>query len=58
MKPILIAATTIVNLALIFYSIGIITEQVRHSISRRINFSTVGKIMVGQVCLERSQVLV
>jgi hypothetical protein len=36
MKPVLIAGTTIVNLALIFYSIGIITEQVRHTISKRV----------------------
>ena len=36
MKPILIAGTTIVNLALIFYSIGIITEQRKHMVSKRV----------------------
>jgi hypothetical protein len=36
MKQILILATTIVNLALVCYSIAIITEQVRHSISSRV----------------------
>ncbi len=36
MKTILIVGATIVNLALIFYSIGIITEQVRHTISKRV----------------------
>jgi hypothetical protein len=36
MKTILIIATTIVNLALISYSIGIITEQVKHKISTRV----------------------
>ena len=34
MKSILIAATAVVNLALISYSIAVITEQVRHRISR------------------------
>ena len=43
MKTILIIGTSIVNLALIFYSIGIITEQIRHKISRRVmGFVTVG----------------
>jgi len=36
MKTILIVGTAIVNLALIFYSIGIITEQVRHTIGKRV----------------------
>lgn len=36
MKTILIFGTTIVNLALIFYSIGIITEQIRHTVSKRV----------------------
>ncbi len=45
MKTILIAGTAIVNLALIFYSIGIITEQVKHTISRRVlGFVSVGLI--------------
>jgi hypothetical protein len=36
MKPVLIVATTIVNLALLAYSIAVITEQVRHTLSRRV----------------------
>ncbi len=45
MKTILIIGTTIVNLALIFYSIGIITEQVRHKISQRVlRFITIGLV--------------
>jgi hypothetical protein len=36
MKPVLIFATTIVNLALVSYSIAVITEQVRHTLSRRV----------------------
>ena len=43
MKPILILATSIVNLALVSYSIAIITEQVRHQISSRVMiFLTLG----------------
>lgn len=43
MKPILIIGTTIVNLALISYSIGIITEQFRHTLSKRVlGFVTAG----------------
>jgi uncharacterized repeat protein (TIGR03987 family) len=33
-KPILIAGTTIVNLALIFYTLGIFTEQKKHRVTR------------------------
>lgn len=33
MAPILLAGTIIVNLALVFYSIGIITEQRRHRVT-------------------------
>jgi hypothetical protein len=45
MKPILILATTIVNLALVCYSIAIITEQVRHRISSRVMiFITAGLV--------------
>ena len=36
MKTILIFGTTIVNLALIFYSIGIIKEQITHIISKKV----------------------
>jgi uncharacterized repeat protein (TIGR03987 family) len=36
MKPILIAGSTIVSLALIAYSIGIITEQRKKMVSRRV----------------------
>ena len=43
MKPILIAGITIVQLALICYGIGVITEQRRHRISRFvISFLTFG----------------
>ena len=43
MKTILIIGTAIVNLALIFYSIGIITEQRKHRISRKVlGFISVG----------------
>jgi hypothetical protein len=43
MKPVLVAGTTIVNLALISYSIGIITEQRKHLVNRRVlGFVTAG----------------
>ena len=46
MKPVLIAGTTIVNLALISYSIGIITEQRKHIVSKRVlSFVTIGLIL-------------
>jgi len=54
MKPILIAGTAIVNLALLSYSIGIITEQIKHVISRRvITFLTVGVIfdVIATACM-------
>lgn len=45
MKPVLIAGTVIVNLALICYSVGIITEQKIHRINRKIIvFLTLGVI--------------
>ncbi len=43
MNPILIRAAIIATLALVFYSIGVLTEQKRASISRRVLlFLTVG----------------
>ncbi|MBK7141451.1 MAG: hypothetical protein IPH75_05155 [bacterium] len=46
MKPILIAGTTIVNLALISYSIAIITEQRQHRVTPRVRtFLTAGVIL-------------
>lgn len=54
MSPILIAGMTIVNLALICYSIGIITEQRRHQVSKFvITFLTVGVAfdIVATVCM-------
>jgi len=43
LKPILLAGTIIVNLALICYSIGVISEQRSHIVSRRvITFLTIG----------------
>ena len=45
MKPVLIVATTIVNLALVSYSIAVITEQVRHTLSKRVLvFLTLGLV--------------
>ena len=45
MKTILIFGTSIVNLALIFYSIGILTEQIRHTINRRVLVFVTGGLM-------------
>jgi hypothetical protein len=45
MKPVLIAGMTIVNLALISYAIGVITEQRRH----RVTSAVVGFLSVGVV---------
>lgn len=39
MDPILLAGTLIVNLALIFYTVGIITEQRRHRVTRQVLIS-------------------
>jgi uncharacterized repeat protein (TIGR03987 family) len=36
MSPVLMAGTLIVNLALIFYTIGIVSEQRSHRITRRV----------------------
>ena len=45
MSPVLIAGTTIVNMALIFYSIGIVTEQRSHQITSRVLlFLTLGVV--------------
>ena len=45
MSPILIAGTIIVNLALICYTIGIVTEQRQRRVSRRVvSFLTAGVI--------------
>lgn len=45
MNPILIAGTIIVNLALVFYTIGILTEQFRQVVNRRvITFLTLGVV--------------
>jgi len=53
MKHILIAATAVVNLALISYSIAIITEQVRHRISSRtMAFLTSGLVLdISATCM-------
>ncbi len=46
MKPVLIAGTAIVNLALISYSIAVITEQRRHRVIPRVRlFLTLGVIL-------------
>jgi len=43
MKPVLIAGTVIVNLALISYSVGIITEQMKRRVTPRVlGFLTTG----------------
>lgn len=54
MKPVLIAGTTIVNLALISYSIAVITEQRRHRVIPRVRlFLTLGVILdiIATVCM-------
>lgn len=54
MAPILIAGTVIVNFALIFYSIGIISEQRLHRVtSKAMNFLTLGVIfdIIATVCM-------
>ena len=54
MKPVLIAGTTIVNLALISYSIAVITEQRRHRVTPRVRlFLTLGVILdvTATVCM-------
>ncbi len=54
MAPILIAGTIIVNLALLFYSIGIITEQRRHRVTQRVlTFLVLGVIfdVTATVCM-------
>lgn len=46
MKPILIAGTTIVNFALLAYTVGIILEQRKHRVTRGVLwFLTVGVIL-------------
>jgi len=45
-KPVLVTAITIVNLALLSYSIGIISEQLKHKVTKPIlGFLTVGVIL-------------
>ena len=54
MKPVLIAGTTIVNLALSSYSIAVITEQRRHRVIPRVRlFLTLGVILdiIATVCM-------
>ncbi len=54
MKPVLIAGTTIVNLALISYSIAVITEQRHHSVIPRVRlFLILGVILdiTATVCM-------
>ena len=54
MSPILIAGTIIVSLALLFYSVGIITEQRRHRITSPVLFFlTVGVVLdiTATVCM-------
>ena len=54
MSPILIAGTIIVNLALIFYSIGIFIEQRRHRITQKVLiFLTLGVVfdIVATACM-------
>ncbi len=54
MKPILVAGTIIVNFALLSYSIGIITEQRRHKVTRNVLwFLTIGVVLdiTATVCM-------
>lgn len=45
MSPILVAGTAIVHLALIAYTVGIVTEQRRHQVTRRVvSFLTAGVV--------------
>jgi hypothetical protein len=53
-SPILIAGTIIVNLALIAYSVGIITEQRKHRVTRTVlRFLTVGVVfdIIATACM-------
>lgn len=46
MKPVLVAGTIIVNFALLAYTIGTITEQRRHRVTRQVLiFLTIGVIL-------------
>ena len=54
MAPILIAGTMIVNLALLFYTIGIILEQRRHQVTQKVlTFLTLGVLfdITATVCM-------
>jgi uncharacterized repeat protein (TIGR03987 family) len=54
LKPVLIAAVTIVNVALIAYTIGIITEQRKRRVTNTVlTFLTIGVIMdiTATVCM-------
>lgn len=54
MKPVLIAGTIIVNLALVCYTIGIISEQRKHRVTKSIlGFLTVGVIfdITATICM-------
>lgn len=54
MAPILIAGMTIVNLALIFYSIGIFVEQRHHRVTQKVlTFLTLGVVfdVVATACM-------
>ncbi len=54
MAPILIAGTAIVNLALIFYSIGIFVEQRHHRVTQKVlTFLTLGVVfdIVATACM-------
>jgi hypothetical protein len=54
LAPILIAGTIIVNLALIFYTVGIVLEQRRHRVTRNvIRFLTLGVLfdVTATVCM-------
>ena len=54
MKPVLVAGVVIVNLALLSYSIGIISEQVKHKVTKPIlGFLTIGVVfdITATVCM-------
>ncbi len=54
MSPVLMAGTLIVNLALVFYTIGIVSEQRSHRITKRVlTFLTAGVVfdIIATACM-------
>ena len=54
MAPILITGTVIVNLALLFYTVGVVVEQRRHRVTPRVlTFLTLGVLfdIIATICM-------